>query len=113
VHVFDEVLVSRVTSRPLTLDEIKEKGIVIDENNFRAVEFEVAFVLDGKTIPVKFPVVSPVFQQTTELIPKAELDAKLVAAQKINQDIAASTELPPELQVSGLPHVDVQGVNFQ
>src|SRR5687768_11152506 len=27
VRVFDEVLVSRVTSRPLSLDEIKEKGI--------------------------------------------------------------------------------------
>ena len=54
VHVFDEVLISRVTSRPLTLDEIKEKGIVIDDANFRAVEFEVGFVLDGKSIPVKF-----------------------------------------------------------
>src|SRR5437867_3986301 len=25
IHIFDEVLISRVTSRPLTLDEIKEK----------------------------------------------------------------------------------------
>ena len=55
VRVFDEVLVSRVTSRPLTLEEIQDKGIVIDESNFRAVEFEVGFVLDGKTIPVTFP----------------------------------------------------------
>lgn len=59
IRVFDEVLVSTVTSRPLTLAEIKEKGIVIDEQNFRAVEFEVAFVLEGATIPVKFPVVAP------------------------------------------------------
>ena len=58
VRVFDEVLISRVTSRPLTLEEIQEKGIAIDEQNFRAVEFEVGFVLDGKTIPVRFPVVS-------------------------------------------------------
>ncbi|MEO6035058.1 MAG: hypothetical protein ABIQ35_07380, partial [Verrucomicrobiota bacterium] len=61
VHVFDEVLVSRVTSRPLSLDEIRDRGIVIDEKNFRAVEFEVGFVLDGKTIPVTFPVIAPQF----------------------------------------------------
>lgn len=47
VRVFDEVLVSRVTSRPLTLDEIQERGIFIDESNFRAIEFEVGFVVDG------------------------------------------------------------------
>src|SRR5262249_36511617 len=46
IHIFDEVLISRVTSRPLTLDEIQQRGIVIDQSNFRAVEFEVGFVLD-------------------------------------------------------------------
>ena len=48
VHVFDQVLVSTVSSRPLTMQEITDKGIVIDANNFRAVEFEVAFVLMAK-----------------------------------------------------------------
>lgn len=47
VQVFDEVLVSRVTSRPLSLSEIEERGIDIDESNFRAVEFEVGFVIEG------------------------------------------------------------------
>ena len=112
VHVFDEVLVSKVTSRPLTLDEIREKGIVIDEQNFRAVEFEVAFVLEGATIPIRFPVVAPTFKQSTEIIPAAELEAKLAAAQVINREIAASTELPPELQTAGF-NIEVQGINMQ
>ena len=73
VHVFDEVLISRVTSRPLTADEIKEKGIAIDENNFRAVEFEVGFVLDGKRIPVRFPVVAPRFGMVLMLVLRAQL----------------------------------------
>ncbi|MCI0538973.1 MAG: hypothetical protein L0Z50_27515, partial [Verrucomicrobiales bacterium] len=72
VRVFDEVLVSRVTSRPLSLDEIKEKGIFIDEKNFRAVEFEVVFVLRGQRFPVHLPVVAPSFRQSTEIIPRAE-----------------------------------------
>ena len=37
INVFDDVLVSRVTSRPLTLDEIEDRGIAIDESNFRVL----------------------------------------------------------------------------
>ena len=96
VRVFDEVLVSRVTSRPLTLEEIRERGIVIDENNFRTVEFEVGFVLDGKIIPVKFPVVAPTFQQSTEIIPNAEIQAKLALAEELNRELAANFSLKPK-----------------
>ncbi|HYG34370.1 MAG TPA: carboxypeptidase-like regulatory domain-containing protein, partial [Clostridia bacterium] len=112
VHVFEEVLISKVTSRPLTTEEINEKGIYIDEQNFRAVEFEVGFVLDGKTIPVKFPVVAPTFKQSTEIIPAAELEQKLIQAQLINSQIATGVELPKELQTAQL-NLDVQGINFQ
>jgi len=62
VRVFDEVLISRVTSRPLSMDETQEKGIAIDESSFRAVEFEVGFVIEGRTVPVRFPVVAPSFR---------------------------------------------------
>ncbi len=112
IHVFDDLLVSRVTSRPLTLDEIRDKGIVIDDKNFRAVEFEVGFVLDGKTIPVTFPVVAPRFAQSSELIPAAELEARLKQADAINQDLAFSAHLPPELETGGL-NIQMQGINFQ
>ncbi len=112
VRVFDEVLVSKVTSRPLTTDEIQEKGIVIDEQNFRAVEFEVGFVLDGKTIPVRFPVVSPRFTGNSEIIPAAELEKRLAEAALINQQIASDAQLPPELEASQL-NLQVQGINFQ
>ena len=64
VHIFDDILISRVTSRPLTLQEIQDRGIFIDDANFRAVEFEVGFVLDGNIVPVKFPVVAPTFSQS-------------------------------------------------
>ncbi|MBN8249926.1 MAG: DUF11 domain-containing protein, partial [Verrucomicrobia bacterium] len=112
VRVFDEILVSRVTSRPLTYEEIQEKGIFIDESNFQVVEFEAAFVLDGKTIPITFPVVSPKFLDSVELIPAAELEEKLAQAAVLNSQIAATTELPPEFEVSQL-NIQVQGINFQ
>jgi hypothetical protein len=112
VQVFDEILISRVTSRPLTLEEIQGRGIVIDEANFRAVEFEVGFVLDGKTIPVRFPVVAPSFTQTTEIIPAAELEERLRQAEEINNELAAGVVLPPELEGAQL-NLEIKGINFQ
>ncbi|HET6407449.1 MAG TPA: Ig-like domain-containing protein, partial [Chthoniobacteraceae bacterium] len=112
VRVFDEVLISRVTSRPLTLEEIQEKGIAIDEKNFRAIEFEVGFVVDGKTIPVKFPVVAPAFRQPTEIIPAAELDRLLAEADQLNNQLDLGAFIPKELEASGL-NIEVKGINFQ
>jgi len=112
VRVFDEVLVSKVTSRPLTSAEIEEKGIFIDESNFRAVEFEVGFVLDGKTVPIRFPVVTPRFQETAEIIPAAELQERLLLAELLNQDLTSKVALPKELETAGL-NIQVQPVNFQ
>ncbi|MCW5558717.1 MAG: hypothetical protein KIT22_12930, partial [Verrucomicrobiae bacterium] len=112
VRVFDEVLVSRVTSRPLTYEEIQEKGIFIDESNFRVVEFEASFVLDGQTIPITFPVVAPKFTDSVEIIPAAELEEKLAQAAVLNQQIAATTDLPPEFETAQL-NIQVQGINFQ
>src|SRR5688572_1745140 len=112
VRVFDEVLVSQVTSRPLSLEEIRGIGIAIDEKNFRAVEFEVGFVLDGQRIPVKFPVIAPAFQNNTEIIPAAELERRLVEADAMNNELALGAELPKELQVANL-NIDIKGINFQ
>jgi hypothetical protein len=114
VHVFDKLLISSVTSTPLTIDQIQQKGIAIDESNFRAVQFNVSFVLDGQTIPVTFPVVSPKFTDSTELIPQDEVEAKLLQAATINQQIAATVvQLPPGLQQVANLNIQLQGLNFQ
>jgi hypothetical protein len=42
-----QVLVTRVTSRPLTLDEIRSYGIVVDEDSFQAFSFTFGFATDG------------------------------------------------------------------
>ena len=112
VHVFDEVLVSRVESRPLSLDEIKEKGIFIDELNFRAVEFDVTLVLRGSTFRVNLPVVAPSFHNPTEIIPAAELEERLAEAERINEELSRSIELPPDLETANL-NLQIKGVNFE
>jgi hypothetical protein len=39
IRAVEKVIVSQVTSRPLSIDEIRDKGIVIDESNFTAIQF--------------------------------------------------------------------------
>ncbi|MBN9691450.1 MAG: carboxypeptidase regulatory-like domain-containing protein [Verrucomicrobia bacterium] len=112
VRVVDEILVSRVTSRPLDLEEIREKGIVIDEANFRAVEFEVTLVLKGRTFPVVLPVVAPRFQESTEIIPRAELEERLAHAERLNRELAGLVELPEDVQVE-MPDFQIQPMNFE
>lgn len=112
VRVFDEILVSRVTSRPLSLSEIEDRGIEIDDLNFRAVEFEVGFVVDGKTIPVKFPVIAPNFTQSTEIIPSAELEERLAQAELINQQLSETVKLPGKLETV-MPQIQIKGINMQ
>ena len=69
-------------------------------------------MLEGRTIPVHFPVVAPTFKQSTEIVPRAELEAALVAANEINRQIASTVVLPPELQTAQL-NFDLQAIEFQ
>jgi len=60
IEVIDEILISKVTSRPLTLQEIREKGIVLSPDSFDAYEFTAVFALHaGKPIEIKIPVIRP------------------------------------------------------
>ena len=52
----------------LTLDQIQQLGIDIDEQDFSAIQFNIAFTVNGETIPISMPVVAPKFTQSTELI---------------------------------------------
>ncbi len=112
VKVFDEVLVSRVTSRPLSLEEIRDKGIVIDATNFRVVEFDVTLVLQGKSFAVRMPVVAPRARLATEIIPVAELEDRTVEAERINDELARSVVLPPEIQAA-MPEFTLRPIHFE
>ncbi len=59
IEVIDKVIVSQVTTRALSADEIEEKGIFFDEENYKAVDFTVAIGVEGKKVPITFPVLLP------------------------------------------------------
>ncbi len=51
-----QVLITRVTSRALTLDEIRSYGIVVDDSSFQAFNFTFAFAVAGETVNYNIPV---------------------------------------------------------
>jgi len=59
ITVLDEVLVTEVTSRPLTTDEIAEKGIVVDEDSFQVLNFAVGMQIDGEDVEIELPIALP------------------------------------------------------
>ena len=52
-----QILITKVTSRALTLDEIRSHGIVIDNDNFQAYNFTFGFAVDGEVYDYNVPVI--------------------------------------------------------
>ena len=110
VNVFREVLISRVDSRPLTYDEMVERGIYLDESNFDVVEFEASILIEGQPVEVRFPVVQPNYNNAVEIFrSREEVDA---LARETNRAIQESFELPEPLQLPGLD-LQLAGINFE
>jgi hypothetical protein len=57
VEVIEQVLITSVTTRPLTLEEIKAKGIILDDDSYLGFEFTLGIALDSKAVQFTFPVV--------------------------------------------------------
>ncbi|MEM6733843.1 MAG: hypothetical protein AAF658_19940, partial [Myxococcota bacterium] len=57
--VVDELLVTQVTSRALTLEEIEEAGIIISDDNFTAIEFAVGLSIGSEEVEIELPVLLP------------------------------------------------------
>ena len=57
LKVIEQVLNTSVKTRPLTLQEIKDKGIVIDRNDYLGFEFTLGIKLESKAVTVQLPVV--------------------------------------------------------
>ena len=50
VEVIEQVLITSVTTRPLTLEEIKAKGIILDDDSYLGFEFTLGIALDSKAV---------------------------------------------------------------
>gem|GEM_PF-1427618 len=57
VKVIDQILITSVETRPLTLDEIKAAGVVLDSNDFLGFQFTIGLALESDVASITFPVV--------------------------------------------------------
>jgi hypothetical protein len=57
VRIIDQVLVTSVKTRALTLDEIRERGIVLDSDAYLGFEFTLGLSLESNPVTLNFPVV--------------------------------------------------------
>ncbi len=52
-----QILITRVTSRPLTLEEIRSHGIIVDGSSTRAYNFTFGFGIEGHTFDYNVPII--------------------------------------------------------
>jgi hypothetical protein len=107
IEVIDKLLVTTVTARPLTAEEIREKGIVFDKDSFQAYNFTAAFAIDdGSRIDINFPVVLPT------LAPPQDVAQTVATLQNISVPAlrGLQTIIPDTLQIQArIPNLSVVG----
>ncbi len=57
IEVIDQILITQVTTRPLTLEETRQKGILFGDDDFTGFNFTIALNLESRLISLDFPVV--------------------------------------------------------
>ena len=57
ISVIEQVLITSVQTRALTLQEIRDRGIVLDSDDYLGFEFTLGLRLESRPISVSFPVV--------------------------------------------------------
>jgi hypothetical protein len=130
IQVIDKLLVAQVTARALTEDEIKEKGIFLDQDNFQAFNFTIGFGIQDKKVFVDLPMLlpltggigfpateapglrllQPVYPGTTDLAKLEEIGLKNVEIQGFFLKIPDEEETPP-FAIPPLPGVIIVAGN--
>jgi hypothetical protein len=59
IESINDPLITSVTTRPLSLQELQDRGVTFDSSNFTAYEFTAAIATESGQVPLKFPVIIP------------------------------------------------------
>ena len=117
INVIDKLLVTQVTSRPLTLEEIQEKGIVIDDDNYTAMNFTIGLTLGSEHVVINLPMMIPGTSQGVAYIPptydRIDVDAvrKFAEINIPNLMLTGfSLKMPPEMKDKELELPPINGV---
>jgi len=112
IEVIENLLVTQVTARPLTAQEIRDKGIVFDKTNFQAYSFSAAFAIaPGKEINIAMPVVLPRVQTTSDVL----VDGVAIPSIPQAQIQSVATIIPDALRIAqtAVPNLNVQSFTLK
>jgi hypothetical protein len=102
IEVVDKVLLSRLRTRPLSLDEIEDRGIIINDDDFTAYEFTIGVATESKQVDIPFDVVigdggaAPDRGGLPAVVPElgvANLDVQGIVLEVVND--LPGVEIPP------------------
>lgn len=112
IEVIEKLLVTQVTARPLTAQEIRDKGIVFDKTNFQAYNFTAAFAIKpGQEINITMPVLLPRLQSTQDV----PVDGIRIPGIQGAQIQSLSTIIPDSLKLAQttVPNLSVQSFSLK
>jgi hypothetical protein len=101
IQVIEETLVTEVSTRPLSLEEIIGRGIVVDEQSFDYYDVQLELNFDGAPYQIDLPVAVPRADQESFLAREPAFVERLLDVNRELQE-RMPVELPPELQRSGI-----------
>jgi hypothetical protein len=59
IESIDDPLITEVSTRPLTVEELQERGVTFDSSNFTAYEFTAAIATESGQVQINLPVLIP------------------------------------------------------
>ena len=59
IESINDPLITEVKTRPLTLEELQERGVTFDSSNFTAYEFTAGIATESGQVPINLPVIIP------------------------------------------------------
>jgi 5-hydroxyisourate hydrolase-like protein (transthyretin family) len=111
IEVIDRLLVTEVTARPLTAEEIKDHGIIFDSSDFQAYNFTAAFAVEpGEEIKIDFPILLPQPEPVSGVV----LDQVRIPQLSGPGVQTISTIIPDTLKIAQtkIPNLMVRGFTF-
>ena len=111
IEVIDQLLVTQITARALTAEEIKDRGIVFDSSDFQAYNFTAAFAVEpGEEISINFPVLLPTPESVSD-VPVERVRMPQFSTGTLRN---VSTIIPDTLELASIkiPNLYVQGFSL-
>ncbi len=111
IEAIKDPLITSVTTRPLSLTEIRDRGVVFDSSNFTAYEFTAVLGTQSNQVPISFPVLIPdtsKLLEDPEKIPNPSIGLGLPSVNNVQ-----IPELPENLSLTGFKlELDQSGEKF-